>query len=100
MNIVQFADFFVLILPARRLHLADVSFAEEEHTHSRLTDTSAHCKRKLVFKQCLVEGEARSVLTARNSKLMPQCLGIDTDTHRGKLKRDIEHGVVNDDIAV
>ena len=66
MNFVFSADLHILFFPTRRLNLADMRLAEEEHTHSRLTDTAAHRKRKLVFKQRLMEGKRRAVVTARN----------------------------------
>lgn len=100
MNFVFSADLHILFFPAGGLNLTDVRLAEEEHTHSRLTDTAAHRKRKLVFKQRLVEGKLCSVVTARNFELIFKGFGINAYTHRRKLKRDIKNGIVNENIAV
>lgn len=75
------ADLHRFGIPDARLHLADVGTAHHKHTKTRLTDTSADGKRKLVVKKHLMEGKLSSLVTAREGELTVEGVAVYSDSH-------------------
>ena len=77
-----------------------MSFAQEEHADTRLANTAADRVRQLAVQHSLLERKLRAVLAAGLHELFREGLLVDADAHRGQLKRDVEHGVVDDDVGI
>ena len=86
--------------PDGAVHFADMCFPQEEHTDSGLADPSADGEGKPVFQDGFLERKQCALGAACFFKLRAQCLGIDADPHGGELERDVEYGIVDEDIRI
>ena len=86
--------------PVRGLYLSDVCLAQEEHTKSGLSDTAANGVRQFPIQECFMEFQLHSLGASALVQLANERFFIHTHAHRGKLKRDIKDGIVNDNVTV
>ena len=87
-------------VPDAGLDLTDVSATHHKHAKTRLTDTAANGKRKLIIEKHPVEGEGATVITARERQLTVERFTVNTDSHRGDLKGAVKHLVPEEKVAV
>ena len=90
----------VLLGPERSLYLADVGFSQVEHTDTGLADSAADRVWKLFIQDGFLEGKLRPLRAAGPLQLFFQGILIHADTHGRELQSDVEHRIVDDDIAV
>lgn len=70
-----------LIRPYTGLDLTKMSFLEEYHTQTTLTDTAAHAEGQFAVKKLLVEIQLGTILLTCNLQLTDQTLLVHTNTH-------------------
>ena len=97
---VFFANANGLTVPDAGLYLAYMSAAHHKHTKSRLTDTAADGKRKLVIEEHLVEGKLSAVVAACEGELSVKALCVNADTHRGYLNASAENVIPEENVSV
>ena len=71
-----------VVRPDGSLNLADMTFMEQHHAETALSDTAADGKRQTIVEQLLVEIELFALLLVFEFQLTEQALLINTDTHR------------------
>ena len=82
------------------MYFTDVSFSEEEHTDTGLSDTAADGIWKLFVQDCFLERKFSSVIAACDSKLFVQRVLVNSDSHGGKLQGNIKNRIIYKDITV
>lgn len=70
-----------LIRPYTGLDLTEMSFLEEYHTQTTLTDTAAHAEGQFAVKKLLVEIQLGTILLTGDLQLTDQTLLVHTNTH-------------------
>ena len=100
MDAAPLAKVHRFFIPNSGLYLADVRAADEQHAEPRLADAAAHRERHFAREQRLVERQLPAVVAPGERELAVHALGADADAHGGNLKRAVEHGVAEDNIAV
>ena len=77
-----------------------MSLAQQQHTQAALADTAADGQGQFVVQQHLVEKQLAAVIAAGQRQLTIQSLTIHADAHGADLKRAVQHGVIEKNIAV
>jgi hypothetical protein len=86
--------------PDRALNLTDMCLSKEEHTDSGLSNAASDGVRKLLVKNSLLERKLCALGAACLLKLALKGILINTDTHAGELKSDVQNRIVYDDVSV
>ena len=86
--------------PQADLDLADVGFAQQEHTQTALTDAAAHAQGQSAVQDALVEGEGQAVFAVQLRALAAHGGLVHADAHAGQLHGLLEGLVPEHQVAV
>ena len=86
--------------PDTCLDFTDVSFMQQNHAKTALTNATANTQRELTIKKALMEIKFLAFFLARQFELTVQCFRIDAYTHRTKFHSTPKHWVPNHYITV
>src|SRR5699024_9946279 len=86
--------------PDGTLYFTDMGFAEEEHAQAGLADTASDGQRKRAVKDTLLEWKARPFFAAALFQLDCEAFRVHTDSHGGKLQRNVKDRIIDDNITV
>src|SRR5574344_98500 len=86
--------------PYRSLYLTDMSFMQQYHAQTTLSDTATDTQRQFTFQQLFVEIQFFSFLFSLNGELTKQGILIHTYTHRRQFESTVKYRIPNQDITV
>ena len=86
--------------PDAALRLADMSFVQENHAQTALSNSASYTQGQAALEQAFVEIELAAVFLTLQLELCLQGFLVHTDTHTAQLNGALQDGIPDEQVAV